>query len=278
LMGGFVLHSKYTEEEFGTIGRTVTVDGALRLAELGILPNVSRTFIRERSKSNLLAKGLVCFQVSWMLIQTIARKIAGLPVTLLELNTLAHVGCAVAMYAAWWFKPQDVVEPVIIDVTECLACNDCLAENPSFCSFTPTNSSFVEQSSDAFLIGESSNDAMHTDNTYIASARNLLLVLNLTYGGVHAAAWNAHFPTIVEQNLWRAAACSVFLGSFWLAFMTYFQCDLESTRIAVSTFLVSVLYFVARLFLITEAFISVRSLPIGAYNTVSWSNFLPHIG
>jgi hypothetical protein len=251
LMGGFVLHSKYTEE---MSGKTVTLDGVLRFAELGILPNVSRSFIRERSKSNLLAKGLVCFQVSWMLIQTLARKIAGLPVTLLELNTLAHVGCAVAMYAAWWFKPQDVVEPVIIDVADCPACNKLLDQS----------------SLDIFLGYKSAN----LDNLFADSelTKVFLVVLNLCYGGIHAAAWNAHFPSVVEQNFWRAAACSVFLQSFWLAVVWGF--DLESDV----TILTSSLFIVARLFLITEAFISVRSLPIGADNTVSWSNFLPHIG
>ena len=258
LMGGFVLHSKSTE---GLLETTVTLEGVLRLAELGILPNVSRTFIRERSKSNLLAKGLVCFQVSWMLIQTIARKIAGLPVTLLELNTLAHVGCAVAMYAAWWFKPQDVIEPVIIDVTDCSACNKLLDQSPKI---------------DNFLVEESRNKA--SINPDSRSTQAFLLVLNLCYGGIHAAAWNAHFPSVVEENFWRAAACFVFLESVWIALVWYFDPKLESFWTSLSTILISLLYIVARLFLITEAFISVRSLPIGAYNTVSWSNFLPHIG
>jgi hypothetical protein len=33
-----------------------------------------------------------------------------------------------------------------------------------------------------------------------------------------------------------------------------------------------------RMFLQVEAFVSVRSLPMGAYNTTSWINLLPHIG
>jgi len=33
-----------------------------------------------------------------------------------------------------------------------------------------------------------------------------------------------------------------------------------------------------RLYLVLEAFISVRSLPVGAYQTVDWVGFLPHIG
>jgi len=46
-----------------------------------------------------------------MVIQTISRPIAGLPITLLELNALAHVLCAVVMYRVWWKKPQNVNDP-----------------------------------------------------------------------------------------------------------------------------------------------------------------------
>jgi hypothetical protein len=45
-----------------------------------------------------------------MVTQTITRQVAGLPITLLELNTLAHVTCAVLMYFIWWKKPQNVDE------------------------------------------------------------------------------------------------------------------------------------------------------------------------
>jgi hypothetical protein len=57
----------------------------------------------DQGKSDSLAKGLVCAQVSWMLIlEAIARKVSGLPITLLELVTLVHIGCAIVMYAVWW--------------------------------------------------------------------------------------------------------------------------------------------------------------------------------
>ena len=45
----------------------------------------------DKSKANTLAKALVIIQASWLLIQVIGRLIAKLPVTLLEVNTIAHV-------------------------------------------------------------------------------------------------------------------------------------------------------------------------------------------
>jgi hypothetical protein len=39
-----------------------------------------------------------------------------------------------------------------------------------------------------------------------------------------------------------------------------------------------VAFCVARLYLLVEAFISMRNLALGAYRTVSWVSALPHIG
>lgn len=47
--------------------------------------------ITDKSKAKDLAKALVMIQASWMLIQLIGRLVAKLPVTLLEVNTIAHV-------------------------------------------------------------------------------------------------------------------------------------------------------------------------------------------
>jgi hypothetical protein len=41
---------------------------------------------------------------------------------------------------------------------------------------------------------------------------------------------------------------------------------------------VVILLFVgARLYLVVEAFISVRALPIGVFVTVPWANYIPHL-
>ena len=62
----------------------------------------------------MLTKALVCLQACWMLAQALARKVERLPITLLELNTIMHVVCALIMYLLWLKKPQDVGTPTII--------------------------------------------------------------------------------------------------------------------------------------------------------------------
>jgi len=55
------------------------------------------------------------------LIQILGRKFAQLPITLLEINTVAHVGVALSLYVVWWKKPQDVEEYTEISFDASLA-------------------------------------------------------------------------------------------------------------------------------------------------------------
>ena len=70
---------------------TLTARGAAILADRGPLPDIPEADILDKSKTNSLAKSMVIVQALWMLLQVLGRLIAGLPVTLLEVNTVAHV-------------------------------------------------------------------------------------------------------------------------------------------------------------------------------------------
>lgn len=70
---------------------TLTAKGVAVLAKCGHLPDVREEDIEDKSKANTLAKSLVVVQALWMLFQVLGRLIARLPVTLLEVNTVAHV-------------------------------------------------------------------------------------------------------------------------------------------------------------------------------------------
>ena len=88
--------------------------GIAKLAEHGHLPNVPETQIADKSKANFVAKILATLQASWFLVQCVARWEAHLTMTLLELNTLAHVICALLIDLLWMNKPYDVHEPIKI--------------------------------------------------------------------------------------------------------------------------------------------------------------------
>ncbi|CCF33563.1 hypothetical protein CH063_05726 [Colletotrichum higginsianum] len=93
-------------------------EGFLRLVELGeinIETAVRTSHLKDRSKANIIQKALVLMQIGWMLLQCIARKAQGLPITLLELHTMVHVACAAAMYSFWFSKPLDIGYPEMLD-------------------------------------------------------------------------------------------------------------------------------------------------------------------
>ena len=92
--GGFAFQNVDDEAQYlpnGCKRLTLTARGVAFLAKCGHLPNVSQAEIADKSKANNVAKAMVIIQASWMLLQVIGRLLAGLPVTLLEVNTIAHV-------------------------------------------------------------------------------------------------------------------------------------------------------------------------------------------
>jgi hypothetical protein len=86
----------------------LTARGLEYLIEKGGLSLPPKETIAERSKSDALAKTLVCLQAGYIIVQCISRLSSGLPLTFLEINTLGHVLCALIMYSFWFHKPQDL--------------------------------------------------------------------------------------------------------------------------------------------------------------------------
>ena len=92
--GGFAFDTADDEPRYlppGYKRLTLTARGVALLASCGHLPSVSEAEITDKRKANNVAKALVIIQASWMLLQDIGRLFAALPVTLLEVNTIAHV-------------------------------------------------------------------------------------------------------------------------------------------------------------------------------------------
>jgi hypothetical protein len=79
----------------------LTTAGVLQLARDGHFLRIPRSKIDDKSKADVIQKILVMTQVTWMATQCIARKIYGLPLTLLEIHTMVHVVCAVVLFALW---------------------------------------------------------------------------------------------------------------------------------------------------------------------------------
>jgi hypothetical protein len=74
----------------------------------GDFPRISKMEIQDKSKGDFISKGVVILQTSWFVMQCIARGVQGLPITELELATIAFAGLNFVIYLLWWDKPLNV--------------------------------------------------------------------------------------------------------------------------------------------------------------------------
>lgn len=115
VMGGFTFFP-LKEDHNPAHESTLTPDALAFLLREGYITTVDlaklQRMVIDKGKSNMIAKLVVCLQGAWMGVNCLSRKIAGLPLTLLELNVVMHVLCAITVYALWWKKPHDAGLPI----------------------------------------------------------------------------------------------------------------------------------------------------------------------
>jgi hypothetical protein len=120
--------------------------------------------------------------------------------------------------------------------------------------------------------------------------RLVLSIATASYGGLHAAAWNSHFPSTVERWTWIASSLFISVSGF-IIFMVYglkgllAQLGFWGVRQILidladhpSTYgLLPIPYALARIYLVVEAFVSLRNVPITVYDTPAWTQLIPHL-
>lgn len=62
---------------------------------------VEQDSIRDKSKADSLNKMLVSIQVLWALLNSVSRLYLGYSISVLEIHTLVHAGCAMIIYGLW---------------------------------------------------------------------------------------------------------------------------------------------------------------------------------
>lgn len=109
-MGGFML---YIDREPRA---TLTPDELLQFIreESVDMPVIQKADIEDRSKGDIVSKGVAIFQLVWFVLQLTARRVQNLPITLLEIDTLAIAVLTFSAYFLWWTKPKDVGRPYVV--------------------------------------------------------------------------------------------------------------------------------------------------------------------
>lgn len=230
-MGGFHVRSS----DWSTSGKPsfpVNADQVIFLVEHGFLdlPSITNDEINDRNKADGFARTITIVQVIWFTAETLSRVGQGLAITTLELTTLAFIFLMSATAICWWRKPMDITAPVILDLKTNLKTVLDKAEttsNPPHKVYLGTPLASIGRE-EWFLsrhwyyyteilrklrLAPTSATPYELDHfqsiEYYPVSPKLELVacpLILLYGAIFMAAWNFHFPTAIEQTLWRIAA------------------------------------------------------------------------
>ena len=139
--GGFVLDTK----DFPAFPINATSIYYLASKRRIPIPKITRGDIWDRSKADLFAKCVAFVQTGWLLCETIGRAAQGLPITPLELFTIAFVAPTMATQYFWAKKPQNVGAPIVIKVDWKIA--DVLGEagDAAAKSYVDTPMDFIEK-------------------------------------------------------------------------------------------------------------------------------------
>ncbi|KAI9508453.1 hypothetical protein F5148DRAFT_905941 [Russula earlei] len=215
----------------------------------GDFPRIAKEEIEDKSKGDAISKTLVILQTGWFVVQCIARGVQGLPVTELELVTVAFATLNFVMYILWWDKPlnvqrgvrvykkRDADEPIDDGDIEATslggfwdALRDALSDLGAAIVRGPLTESFGNQMwltrvlmwpfmKPAFIaVGEEEKHPMMVGTFYPHEWGSELrstfgwvavLAITLTFGGIHCIGWLFSFPSSAEQTLWRFASVTI---------------------------------------------------------------------
>ena len=317
--------------------------------------DITQAEIRDKSRGDALSKGLVIVQTGWFILQCTARFVEHLPVTEIELVTLAFATLNFVSYGLLWDKPLGMqcphhvvkkMKPIlqseveeegeykygegwqggckgtilsrsknILDVCKTIAT---IAPNMPTIFIRKTMATFraavacvrekriwimvghiawvtyenslgkigymgLKKSDDIapgaksipmFYSGKLICNNMEQHATLAASAIATL------FGVIHCIAWFFEFESCTVKWLWRISSLTItciplvlFVG---FRFDTHIKPGVQALGFPFA-FLVGILYVLARILLLVLPLVSLRSLSLGAYQTVRWTTFIPHI-
>ncbi|KAK0751441.1 hypothetical protein B0T18DRAFT_435790 [Schizothecium vesticola] len=242
---------------------------------------------------HLLLKGIAILQIIWLILSVAVRGTTGLPVTQLEIATIAFAVFAIATYAANLWKPKDVERPTLLQsISHGFSGWVTFDRTQRFVRRLRSPSKAAEDAKQSIpRVRRVLNDVVwmegDTPLMYVLTA-----ISSLVFGGLHCLAWNFEFPTRAELMTWRVASpTSAILPVITLItslVLHYLSTTFKESRI-MSTCVANlkpleqlpeacgIIYSAARLVIMVLLFTSLRAVPEGVYHNTSWTRFLPHV-
>ncbi|KAJ7130525.1 hypothetical protein C8R44DRAFT_850378 [Mycena epipterygia] len=277
-MGGFVSHNRHP---------IATIKQLQNSEYISDIRDVDLEDIKDKSKGDALSKGVALTQGLWFITQCLARTSQHLPVTELEVATLAFAVVNICIWSLWWAKPLDVQQPISVGPAEepqaklsHLGLWDRLfgVLKGDYSPYLPISSTSVP------TFWSMDWDEASTDDFLPPFLIELLV--GTIFGAIHCAAWNADFRSAVEMWMWRSSSSLVAGIPAALALLcAFYESPAAGGRIGQTLdpifgtiiMVLIPLYVIARLFLIIISFTSMRALPTGAFIDIDWNIYIPHL-
>lgn len=247
------------------------------------MPLISADDINDKSKTDSFARVVSVTQITWIVVQVLARVTRRLAVSQLEIAVVALSSCATMIYILQWKKPKNILVPytvlkfsgpIPVKITQKESIIEKGASNlRTFFSAATVVRSLLQENGRP-IPNDVVPESLAGGNEILYFGLGLVLGSSL-FGGIHVAAWNFTFPTKVELILWRVASiyCTIILVLFLVLLVLL---DRFEWFAAQTVKLVSSLYVLARVFMIVEMFRTLCFLPPDAY-TSTWATNIPHL-
>ncbi|KAH8175533.1 hypothetical protein LIA77_03951 [Sarocladium implicatum] len=222
-MGGFVLHAA-DSTPFPLNAKQLHWLVVNKFVEY---PPYTIEEIHDKSKQDRLAKIISSIQITFLVVECIARTAQGLAISTLELNTLATVVCSLMTAFAWLHKPVDVRTPFKI------TSSSTITEINGGREWDTTPLDFIDENGPGWAL----NVQPFMKMPVIPPSRPIQRIPNdrfpmnpygiqeycvcfatLLFTGLHVLGWHFSFPSQTEKILWRVSSLILFgvTAAFWL--------------------------------------------------------------
>ena len=115
-------------------------------------------------------------------------------------------------------------------------------------------------------------------------ANLIMLGVGICFGAIHCIGWSFPFPMHTELLMWRVSSVAITTVPVSIplmyslgAWLYHIDHDTVAHIFGISIIPAGLLYIIARVVTLVLALTSLRDLAPGAFDTVHWTTFIPHV-
>ncbi|KAJ7711184.1 hypothetical protein B0H16DRAFT_1745356 [Mycena metata] len=237
---------------------------------------VKEADILDKSKGDALSKGIALAQALWFVTQCVARAFQHLPITELEVATLAFAVISTFIRLLWWWKPLDVQQPIIV-----VRHNIELDLDPLEGRDNAVRTSTPNFATKLFDMIVNMIGGEHNKYSPLSSRDDNKLANFASFAGVFGV--GTIFGDVDMENrlcVHRCISNPDHTPSICYTVLDTLDTNLYDTvitRLIAFSLIGIVPYTLCRLILIILSFTTLRQLPQSIFVDVNWSNYIPHL-